>query len=164
MLYRGAYRGEVTWGKLQKVTRKGTKRQQHRPKTEWLAVSVPVLRIIPEDLAQRVAARLDERAAIFPRSRDRKTLMGRSRYQDESAYLLTGFARCTSCGGPVGTEIRRHGKSSTQRTVVHHYACLDHKRRGQAICANAVVVRQDLLDRAILNACLLYTSPSPRDS
>jgi DNA invertase Pin-like site-specific DNA recombinase len=160
MLYRGAYRGEVTWGKLQKVTRKGTKRQQHRPKTEWLTVSVPALRIIPEDLAQRVAARLDERAAIFPRSRDRKTLMGRPRYQDESAYLLTGFARCTSCGGPVGTEIRRHGKRSTQRTVVHHYACLDHKRRGQAICANAVVVRQDLLDRAILSAIVDALDPA----
>jgi site-specific DNA recombinase len=160
MLYRGAYRGEVTWGKLQKVTRKGTKRQQHRPQTEWLTVSVPALRIVPEDLAQRVAARLDERAAIFPRSQDRKKLMGRPRYQDESAYLLTGFARCASCGGPVGTEIRRHGKASTQRIVVHHYACLDHKRRGAAICANAVVVRQDLLDRAILSAIVDALDPA----
>jgi Recombinase zinc beta ribbon domain len=121
---------------------------------------VPALRIIPEDLAQQVAARLGERAAIFPRSRDRKTLMGRPRYQDESAYLLTGFARCATCGGPVGTEIRRHGKTSTNRTVVHHYACLDHKRRGQAICANAVVVRQDLLDRAILSAIVDALDPS----
>jgi recombinase len=76
MLYRGAYRGEVTWGKLQEVTRKGTKRQQHRPMTEWLTVSVPALKIIPEDLAHRVAARLGERAAIFPRRRDRKTADG----------------------------------------------------------------------------------------
>jgi hypothetical protein len=37
MLYRGAYRGEVTWGKLQKVTRKGTA-PEHQPKTEWLTV------------------------------------------------------------------------------------------------------------------------------
>jgi hypothetical protein len=160
MLYRSAYRGEVTWGKLQKVTRKGTKRQQHRPQTEWLTVSVPSLRIIAEDLAQRVAARLDERAAIFPRSQNGKKLMGRPRYQDESAYLLTGFARCAVCSGPVGTEIRRHGKISTQRIVVHHYACLDHKRRGDAICTNAVVVRQDLLDRAILGAIVSALDPA----
>jgi recombinase-like zinc beta ribbon protein len=86
--------------------------------------------------------------------------MGRPRYQDESAYLLTGFARCATCGGPVGTEIRRHGKTSTNRKVVHHYACLDHKRRGQAICANAVGVRQDLLDRAILSAIVDALEPS----
>lgn len=86
--------------------------------------------------------------------------MGRPRYQDESAYLLTGFARCTACGGPVGTEIRRHGKAPRQRIVVHHYACLDYKRRGAAICANAVVVRQDLLDRAILSAIIEVLDPA----
>jgi site-specific DNA recombinase len=160
MLYRSAYRGEVTWGKLQKVTHKGTKRQRHRPQTEWLTISVPALRIIPEDLAQRVAARLDERAATFPRTQKGKKLMGRPRFQDESAYLLTGFTRCVTCGGPVGTEIRRHGKISTKRTVVHHYACLDHKRRGDAICTNAVVVRQDLLDRAILGAIVSALDPA----
>ena len=31
-----------------------------------------------------------------------------------------------------------------------HYACLDSKRRGKAICINRVALRQDLLDRAIL--------------
>ena len=44
--------------------------------------------------------------------------------------------------------------------MVHHYACLDHKRRGRAICANAVVVRQDLLDRAILSAIVDALEPS----
>jgi len=121
---------------------------------------VPALRIIPEDLAQRVVVRLSERAAIFPRSQNGKKLMGRPRYQDESAYLLTGFARCATCSGPVGTEIRRHGKISKQRTVVHHYACLDHKRRGDAICTNAVVVRQNLLDEAILGAIVSALDPA----
>src|SRR4029434_7469982 len=62
--------------------------------------------------------------------------------------------------GTVGSEVLRHGKTSTNRTVVDHYACLDHKRRGQAICANAVVVRQDLLDRAILSAIVDALEPS----
>jgi hypothetical protein len=35
---------------------------------------------------------------------------------------------------------------------VPHYACLDSKRRGKAICINRVALRQDLLDRAILGA------------
>jgi site-specific DNA recombinase len=35
---------------------------------------------------------------------------------------------------------------------VPHYACLDSKRRGKAICINRVALRQDLLDRSILGA------------
>jgi site-specific DNA recombinase len=111
----------------------------------------PELQIIDGDLAQRVSARLAERAALYPRSRDRK-LFGRPRFQDESAYLLTGFAACSVCGGPVGTEVRRHGVNGGARTTVPHYACLDHKRRGDAVCTNGVALRQDVLDRAILQA------------
>jgi site-specific DNA recombinase len=153
MLYRGSYRGEPTWGKLKKITRGGTRRQQHRPIGEWLTVSVPEVRIVSDDLWQRVKAQLDERAAAFPRSRDGKKLLGRPRYQDESAYLLTGFTRCSVCSGPVGTETRRHGGGAwTTRTVVAHYACLDRKRRGKAVCSNGVVLPQMALDRAILEA------------
>jgi DNA invertase Pin-like site-specific DNA recombinase len=44
MLHRRTYVGEVEWGKLQKVTRRGTKHQRHRPESEWLTVSVPACR------------------------------------------------------------------------------------------------------------------------
>jgi site-specific DNA recombinase len=93
---------------------------------------------------------LDARAAIFPRGSDRK-LMGRPRFKDESAYLLVGFAICSTCGGPVGTDLRGWGPAGARRSVPH-YACLDSKRRGKAICINRVALRQDLLDRAILGA------------
>jgi hypothetical protein len=70
--------------------------------------------------------------------------MGRPRYRDESSYLLVGFAKCSTCGWPVGTDLRRWFRSG--------YACLDSKRRGKAFCINRVALRQDLLDRAILGA------------
>ena len=159
MLYRGAYRGEVQWGKLRKVTKKGTKRQQHQPAETWLTVNAPDLRVVSDELWQRVKARLDERAAIYPRSENGKKLMGRPRYQDESAYLLTGFTRCSVCGGPVGTETRRHGPVNARVTVAH-YACLDRKRRGDAVCSNAVVVPQSMLDRAILRAITETLDPA----
>jgi chromosome segregation ATPase len=38
------------------------------------------------------------------------------------------------------------------RRSVPHYACLDSKRRGKAICINRIALRQDLLDRAVLGA------------
>ena len=54
-------------------------------------------------------------------------------------------------GGPVGTDLRGWGPAGARRSVPH-YACLDSKRRGTAICINRVALRQDLLDRAILGA------------
>lgn len=113
MLHRSLYRGEIVWNRSQKVVRAGTKKQRKRPESEWLTLPAPELRVVSEELWQRVKARLEARAAIFPRLG--KKLSGRPRFQDESAYLLTGFTSCSICGGPVGTEIRRHGSNEPPR-------------------------------------------------
>jgi site-specific DNA recombinase len=151
MLHRSLYRGEIVWNRSQKIVKGGTKKQRKRHESEWLRFEAPELRIIPDDLWQRVKARLGERAALFPRSGSTKQLLGRPRHQDESAYLLVGFVRCGICGGPVGTESRAHGSNGSRR-LVPHYACLDNRRRGKAICVNGVALRQDLLDREVLSA------------
>jgi site-specific DNA recombinase len=150
MLHRELYRGVVVWNRSQKVVRAGTKKQRKRDESEWIRVEAPDLRVVSEDLWQRVKVTLDARAAAFPRGSDRK-LMGRPRFKDESSYLLVGFAKCSTCGGPVGTDLRGWGPADARRSVPH-YACLDSKRRGKAICINRVALRQDLLDRAILGA------------
>jgi len=62
------------------------------------------------------------------------------------------------CGGPVGTDLRAHG-SARPRHHVPHYACIDHKRRGDAVCINTVGLRQDLSDLAILDAIREVLSP-----
>jgi site-specific DNA recombinase len=150
-LHRELYRGAVVWNRSQKVVRAGTKKQRKRDESEWIRVEAPDLRVVSKDLWQRVKVTLDARAAAFPRGSDRK-LMGRPRFKDESSYLLVGFARCSStCGGPVGTDLRGWGPVDARRSVPH-YACLDSKRRGKAFCINRVALRQDLLDRAILGA------------
>ena len=159
MLYRSLYRGDFVWNRSQKVVRAGTKKQRKRPESEWLTLPAPELRVVSEDLWQRVKARLAQRAAIFPRSQSTKKLIGRPRHQDESAYLLVGFVRCAACGGPVGTESRAHG-SNGSRQLIPHYACLDNRRRGTAICANRVALRQDILDRAIVKAITETLQPT----
>jgi site-specific DNA recombinase len=132
------------------MVRAGTKKQRKRDESEWIRIEAPDLRIVSEDLWDRVKGTLDARTAIFPRGADQK-LMGRPRHKDESSYLLVGFAKCSMCGGPVGTDLRGWGPAGARRSVPH-YACLDSKRRGKAICINHVALRQDLLDRAILGA------------
>jgi len=147
MLHQRTYVGEVAWGKLQKVTRRGTKHQRHRPESEWLTVPTPELRIIPEDLWQRVHVRFAERAAAMPMVGGR----GVPRFSADSAYLLVGLARCAACGASIGTELRAHGSAGHRRRVPH-YSCLGHRRQGPAMCKNRVGLRQDLLDDAILGA------------
>jgi hypothetical protein len=114
MLHRRTYAGEVEWGKSQKITRRGTQHQRHRPEADWLTVSVPE-RIIPDDLWQHVQARLVERAAAMP-------MVGGSgvpRFSADSAYLLVGLARCATCGASIGTELRAHGSAGHRRRVPH---------------------------------------------
>ena len=60
--------------------------------------------------------------------------LSRPRPRDESAYLLTRFARCGVCGGTIGTDLRAHGSAGT------------------AVCTNSVGLNQRLLDQAILAA------------
>jgi len=151
MLHRPLYRAEIVWNRSQKIVRAGTKKQRRRDESEWIRREPPDLQIITEELSQRVKARLEERAMLFPRSQVTQRLIGRPRHQDESAYLLVGFVRCATCGGPVGTESRSHGSHGNRR-LIPHYACLDNRRRGKAICANGIALRQDVLDQAVLGA------------
>src|SRR6185503_12257117 len=58
MLHRPLYRGEVVWNRSQKIVKGGTKKQRKRPESEWLTFTAPELRIIPDNLWQRVKARL----------------------------------------------------------------------------------------------------------
>ena len=149
MLYRPLYRGEMVWNRSQKIVKAGTKAQRRRPKDEWIALPAPELQIVSPELAAKVDERLSRAATLFPRSRDGRKLMGRPRFNDESAYLLTGFAKCASCGGPVGTDLRGFGSGGNRRHVPY-YVCLDRKRRGT--CTNAVALQQDTLDRALLGS------------
>src|SRR5215831_17783550 len=150
MLYRSLYRGEVVWNRSQKIVKGGTKKQRKRDESEWLTLPAPDLRIISDDLWHRVKDRLQRSRAIYARASSGR-LLSRPRHRDESAYLLTGFARCGVCSGTIGTDLRAHG-SAGSRAHIPHYGCLDHKRRGAAVCTNSVGLNQRLLDQAILTA------------
>jgi len=150
MLHRPLYRGEVIWNRSQKIMKSGTKSQRRRDQSEWITLPAPELRIVDDALWQRVKERLDRAHGLYARNQAGK-LLSRPRLKDESAYLLTGFARCSVCQGPIGTDLRGHG-SQNNRHHVAAYACLDHKRRGAAICTNRVGIPQTAVDAAILKA------------
>jgi len=130
--------------------RGGTKRQRRRAQEAWMRIDAPELRIVSLELWQRVQARLGRTKSVYPRHSDGR-LHGQPENPDESKYLLTGFAKCGVCGGAMGTITRLHG-TAPKRTAVQFYGCTMRYRRGPAVCSNDLVLRQSIVDEAVIQA------------
>jgi site-specific DNA recombinase len=143
ILHRTLYRGEVTWNRTRKRNRWGQHAQSARPADEWLRLDVPDLRIVSDELWQAAHHRL---AGV--RAHLAKVTGGRfgTRARDiESPYLLSGFARCTVCGGGLTVMSRSHGRHRAS-----FYGCLAHHKRGSSVCGNGLVLPIDCVDEAVL--------------
>src|SRR5207244_10955018 len=129
MLYRPLYRGEIVWNQTQRVDRAGTKKKRARPESEWLRLDAPELRIVPDELWQRVCARLESNQQAYARSTHGQLVGGPARTDFESAYLLGGFLKCSVCGGSLipTTRTGRGGKKT-------YYRCAMNWKRGTSVC------------------------------
>jgi site-specific DNA recombinase len=152
IIRRPLYAGRVVWNRSQKITRRGTKAQRWRPESEWLHREAPELRIVSEDLWRAVERRRERAAsscASFTRAGRR---VGRPSGGDlVSPYLLSGLAVCAACGGSLVAITRPHGVAGARQRVLM-YGCVYHQKRGSVICKNDVVIRQEKLDAAFLEA------------
>ena len=139
MLRRKLYSGVIVYGRLQKIDRGGTKIRRPRHENDWIQVDAPHLRIIDPNLWESVQVRLARtKGQNRPRVRD-----------FESPYLLTGFCRCASCGGPI--MMSGCTSSKWHRRQGKFYACSYHLKRGSSICRNATMAPQETLERAALD-------------
>lgn len=148
MLYRPLYRGEIVWNEYQKIERGGTKHRRRRKEDQLIKVDAPDLRIITEELWHRVQKRLEANQKIYARYLEQASNrnVGRPALRDiESPYLLSGMARCKHCGGPIEALGRDYSRRKGR-----YYGCAYHRKRGTAICQNALRVEQDLLDQVVL--------------
>ena len=137
MLHRPLYRGEIVWNALEKFVRGGTKQRRRRDEKDWIRVPAPELKIIHDTLS----------AAVDQRLARRKDCGGRGPRDIESPYLLSGFARCKECGGPMESI----GKDYSRRKG-RFYGCAYHRKRGTAICKNSLRMEQAHLDKVLLQA------------
>lgn len=141
MLRSPIYVGRVVFGKVTTVKKKLRKTD---PAT-WITKEHPELRIIEQDLWDRVQRALDARRGA--RGADGK-LKGRAPARDiESKYLLTGFAVCGTCGGPIRATIRGTG-SGAGRRFVPSYTCARFETR--ASCTNSVTMRAADVERVVI--------------
>ncbi len=142
ILLRPLYHGVIVWGELQKIERGGTKRRRRRSTQELVTVEAPELRIVPEELWSTVQERFREAKCLSDHYQQKVIFRDK-----QSDYLLSGLARCAHCGGPI----EALGKDYARRKG-RTYGCAYHRKRGAAICQNAVRIDQARIDQALLRA------------
>lgn len=124
------YVGEITWNRRQwlKDPETGARRYVERPRAEWQTRQAPELRIVPEDLWQRVQGRT--RPGPAPGLQPLRGAAGKT--------LFGGLLTCPTCSGPIIA-------INAQR-----YGCGTHKDRGAAVCANSATFLRAVVDRRLV--------------
>jgi site-specific DNA recombinase len=128
------YIGRLVWNRLcyRKDPVNGKRRSRPNPETSWIIKDVPELRIVPQDLWEKVKAR--------QRQMQRNTRPDKTRNQfwasQRPRYLLSGLMKCGVCGA----NYTKHGRN--------RFACAG--ARNRATCANHLTIRGDDLEAAIL--------------
>jgi DNA invertase Pin-like site-specific DNA recombinase len=133
------YRGKYHWNKSEwrKDPDSGRRKMRVRPKSEWITNDMPELRILDEELWHRA----QERRA---RSKIRGAAVGAGIARGHSVgggprYAFSGLLKCELCGSSL---VIIGGSGEKNRT----YGCSGNKFGGSPVCANAIGVRQTLLE------------------
>ena len=135
------YRGVRVWNRTQKLLNQaeGSKRKRVRPQSEWVRKEVPSLRIIPDDLWERVQqVNRQMKEKIYGRRQG-----GLNRTPASRTYLFSGVLNCGVCGGKFAVIIG--GEASKVR-----YGCKNHRFRDT--CANKTTISRSRLEHQLISA------------
>jgi hypothetical protein len=141
ILLRDLYRGRFVWNKTRKRDEFRQVNQRPRPESEWQAVAVEHLRIIPEILWRRVEQRRKAAETLAARLAHGR-LSGRSP-KTPTQNLLAGLALCAHCGGGLVVET-----SPRKRGRIPEYVC--HRHRTNGACTNAFRISVAEMNEAVL--------------
>ncbi len=119
------YAGRVAWNRSQKVRDPdtGKRTMRLRPEDEWQWTPAPELRIISQDLWDRVQVR----------RRGRRRAPGLAP-GPKPKYLFSGLLVCGECGSHYTIKDRGY------------YACSANVNRGPAVCQNSKMARRDRVE------------------
>jgi DNA invertase Pin-like site-specific DNA recombinase len=134
------YRGVQVWDRKQNVFNfaEGSKSRQKRPPSEWKCIQVPELRIVPDELWEKVQE-------VNRRGRDKyyaRRQGGMNRTETSRTYLFSGTMFCGVCGGAF-TVIG--GKKPNVR-----YGCPNYRFRDT--CTNKVTILRSRLEPQLILA------------
>jgi site-specific DNA recombinase len=134
ILNNALYVGRLEWNRCGYVKnpRTGKRVARPNPKSKWEIVEVPHLRIVPDELWQRVKAR--QEALAFTVRRDAEGVALNRAHRQK--YLLSGLLRCGVCDAPYVAQ--GHGR----------FACSRHRRGGA--CENAIWIDGQAIEARVL--------------
>ncbi|WP_454284811.1 recombinase family protein [Rhizobium leguminosarum] len=137
-----AYIGRIVWNRRQYRKNPETERRTARANdaAEWVLKEVPEMRIVSDDLWQRVKDRQKEVGDLFDFAQS-----NRLNATHRPEYLLSGMLECAECGGPYAIS----GKD--------RYSCTNRKKRlpidelDGACCGNSKTITRHELEERVLN-------------
>jgi len=132
LLNNEAYVGRLIYGRTQYMKNPKTGRKVSRPQPEesWITTEVPELRIIDDDLWQRVKERQEVNTIVMPRDGDNRAMNRVHR----KVHPLSGVLICGCCGGPMAI------------TAKNRYGCSGY--RASRTCANKkTILRSEVEER-----------------
>ncbi len=138
------YVGRWIWNRTEtrRDPKTGRRRQFPKPESEWFIHQDEGLRIVPQELWNRVQERLREVQKTWPGGSGRRGFQQQEggRVSHYPTDLLSGSMSCGACGAAIA---KVSGKSGG------YYGCLGAARGS---CANRLLVRRTLAERLILTA------------
>jgi DNA invertase Pin-like site-specific DNA recombinase len=143
------YRGQLVWGRTKQARKPGsrTKVVKHVPENEWQKSEKPELRIVSEELWDRVQSRRRTIDTLLnPQRQSGRGLIRGRNAKLFSETLFSGFLKCGTCGHSVSVVYNHLIKGVRYR----YYGCGHNMRNGDAVCSNRVRVRVEAADRALL--------------
>jgi site-specific DNA recombinase len=148
MLLNPFYRGEITWNRSEwrKDPDTGTRKRIERPRSEWITRHDEALRIIPDDVFERVGATMTQRGAEC-----REPTRAGARRGGRPRYLLAGVLACGECGGSFHVV---HGGRG--------YGCSWRHDRGPAVCGFRTTIDRTELEERLLGALRDRILTAPR--
>ncbi|WP_235581158.1 MULTISPECIES: recombinase family protein [unclassified Rhizobacter] len=131
MLNNELYIGRVVWNRRQwlKDPDTGRRRYIERPREEWQTRDAPELRIVTDELWQRVQTRARSGPA-------RGTRTGKGAVPKT---LFGGLLTCHACGGAIVAV-------NSQR-----YGCNNHRDRGNTVCSSSLTISRARLDKRLVD-------------
>jgi site-specific DNA recombinase len=140
MLRREMYIGRVIWNRSRFMKSPGTNKRvrRRRPRAEWRVIERPDLRIVGDELWNRVQGRLAWTKKVYGQQK-RSGLLNRAA---SSQHVFSGIVKCAVCGGNL---VITSGRS---RRGHRRYGCSQHFYRGT--CQNGLQIRKDWLEEKLL--------------
>lgn len=140
LLNQPLYIGKKFWNRNRRIRNPDTGRYhwEANPQADWIEVDQPELRIVPQQLWDRVKARQKEVSKASDGIQAR--LHAKARTGAGPKYLLSSLLKCGKCGGNYVI------------SGAHTYGCANNLNRGDAVCENRIRVSKTLVEKVILAA------------